>query len=1165
MKNTGVLKRIVSMALLAVMMLSLLPVATAETAAAAERYGYIVINNDSKDRRVNLRPKPGSTDYLDKLDEWLVVQIYSTSTSGGKTWYRASKPGVKQYGYIQGDFVQEMTAEEIAAWAAGTSPYFGKPVEVTATPTVSPTPGPDATEPVLPEAGEPMGYVVLILDKVNVYAAPGGAVLTASDADKLAVNQILVYYNVVVNVGGYNWAQVVYGDGKIGYIRSDCYAFSDMDGNVVTQTAPGAATTTNPPSTVPDIPEGAYGVTNTDKVMFRKTMSTSGDYWARLPWGWRVNVLSAQIKGGILWYKVQGGTPNNPDRTYTGYIHGSYLNVFNPNAPTATPTGSVSQATYGLILTDGANLRATPGGTSLGALQQGTVVNVFTVPGATTEMDYYYIGVPWNNEQGYLYGYISASYMRVLGAEELAGVGPLPAAPTASPSPSPTPSMTGSGYIRLILDKVNIRKEPSGTSLTPKDQDKLRVNTVLAYFEGPVYNGGYNWVKVTYGKLTGYIRSDCYEFCDKDGNPVTVQPTDAPTQAPGVTGQTYIRLTMNNVNLRVAPWDESIVQLSKGTVLPYTDIRVAESDGTRWYHVYSSTVGGYGYILSTMAVTCDAFGNEVTAPTVQPGATTTPAPGGTQPGNTGYTGYIATNIKNVFVRTAPFVGAESMGQIKDKGTVLPLSGVAVYNSPYTWYPVRLSDGTYGYIRGDCAFELAQWQLDEYNKTGTVPSPTPGPATPKPGNSDYVRVTGNGKLNVRETPSTKAEQRGQYSPGDIVRFYEKKTVGNVTWYRVAAPKGGYGWIHGGYCYVLTNAEYEETKPTVAPTAVPTAMPDPSTFSDVAFTNTDRVKIRAQASMSGKELTMVYDEGTQLTYLGNYTAPTASNPYYWFNVRYQNISGWMRGEYIRILTKAEKQAYELTGNPDSPPEASYTTLRPGDRNDEVTRLQQKLVEKGYLTQANVTGVYDSATEEAVRKFQKDNSLSVDGVAGEQTQHKLYNTVPQGTYTDGSVTPTIFPVERVDWYTGDIQQVWSVGTVAIITDVRTGISFRAQRLYGGSHADCEPLTTADTDAYCRIYGTSTAQEIADRDSEMQNWRRRPLWVTIGNRTFAASLYGVPHNFDGDRIPDNNFPGQFCVHFVNSRTHAGDRVDYDSSVNGNYGHQHAIQDAYDAYWSAQ
>jgi hypothetical protein len=64
--------------------------------------------------------------------------------------------------------------------------------------------------------------------------------------------------------------------------------------------------------------------------------------------------------------------------------------------------------------------------------------------------------------------------------------------------------------------------------------------------------------------------------------------------------------------------------------------------------------------------------------------------------------------------------------------------------------------------------------------------------------------------------------------------------------------------------------------------------------------------------------------------------------------------------------------------------------------------------------------------------------------------------------------------------------------------------------------------------------------------------LWVTIGGRTFAASLYGVPHNYPaGDTIPDNDFSGQFCVHFVNSKIHSSGKVDAE--------HQAAIQYAYD------
>lgn len=58
---------------------------------------------------------------------------------------------------------------------------------------------------------------------------------------------------------------------------------------------------------------------------------------------------------------------------------------------------------------------------------------------------------------------------------------------------------------------------------------------------------------------------------------------------------------------------------------------------------------------------------------------------------------------------------------------------------------------------------------------------------------------------------------------------------------------------------------------------------------------------------------------------------------------------------------------------------------------------------------------------------------------------------------------------------------------------------------------------------------------------------------------MYGVPHNYPaGDTILDNDFYGQFCIHFVNSKTHGSGIVDVGNSKNGWYGHQDAIMDAY-------
>ena len=184
----------------------------------------------------------------------------------------------------------------------------------------------------------------------------------------------------------------------------------------------------------------------------------------------------------------------------------------------------------------------------------------------------------------------------------------------------------------------------------------------------------------------------------------------------------------------------------------------------------------------------------------------------------------------------------------------------------------------------------------------------------------------------------------------------------------------------------------------------------------------------------------------------------------------------------------------------------------------------------------GTCNEATRQAVRTFQADHGLTVDGVAGQLTLAALYGTVAYDS--------TLYPVEKVTWSVAN--KVWARGTVAMITDVQTGLSFASKRYAGGSHADVEPLTAADTAIMCRIYGVEASQDIAEQNL----YQRRPLWVTISGRTLAASMYGVPHNPGGDTLPDNDYTGQFCVHFVNSKVHRTQKVDS--------AHQKAIQYAY-------
>ena len=59
-----------------------------------------------------------------------------------------------------------------------------------------------------------------------------------------------------------------------------------------------------------------------------------------------------------------------------------------------------------------------------------------------------------------------------------------------------------------------------------------------------------------------------------------------------------------------------------------------------------------------------------------------------------------------------------------------------------------------------------------------------------------------------------------------------------------------------------------------------------------------------------------------------------------------------------------------------------LRPGDRGEEVTRIQEKLIELEFL-QGEATGIFDEATEEAVRFFQRANGLLVTGMVDNVTR--------------------------------------------------------------------------------------------------------------------------------------------------------------------------------------
>ena len=242
---------------------------------------------------------------------------------------------------------------------------------------------------------------------------------------------------------------------------------------------------------------------------------------------------------------------------------------------------------------------------------------------------------------------------------------------------------------------------------------------------------------------------------------------------------------------------------------------------------------------------------------------------------------------------------------------------------------------------------------------------------------------------------------------------------------------------------------------------------------------------------------------------------------YNLTADGVAG---SETLKKLDSAYKNADSNTSTDDD-------SLRKGATGTAVKTLQTNLKKLGFYT-AYVDGSFGATTESAVKAFQRKYGLTADGVAGSATLKKIGSVVASAS--SGKIT-----TERLDWFNGG-KYVIPNGAVFQIKDVSTGLIFSARRQSGGNHMDAEPLTAEDTAILKKINGGTFS------------WRRRAVLVKYNGHVYAASIYSEPHGTN--TILDNNFDGQFCLHFYGSKTHGTDRVDAD--------HQKCVEQAMKATW---
>lgn len=197
-----------------------------------------------------------------------------------------------------------------------------------------------------------------------------------------------------------------------------------------------------------------------------------------------------------------------------------------------------------------------------------------------------------------------------------------------------------------------------------------------------------------------------------------------------------------------------------------------------------------------------------------------------------------------------------------------------------------------------------------------------------------------------------------------------------------------------------------------------------------------------------------------------------------------------------------------------ETRETLSQLGSRGQEVRQIQQKLRQLG-LYSGSVDGVYGTATQKAVRQFQKNCGIAADGIAGPKTL--LYLGLGSGgsSSAGGYSSSDVYLLARIigaeargESYTGQV----AVGAVVLnrvrhssFPDTIAGVVYQSGAFSAvrDSNWNVAPNDTAKKAARDAINGwdpTGGAIYYYNPAKTSNRWiRTRPVITTIGRHVFC------------------------------------------------------------------
>ena len=376
---------------------------------------------------------------------------------------------------------------------------------------------------------------------------------------------------------------------------------------------------------------------------------------------------------------------------------------------------------------------------------------------------------------------------------------------------------------------------------------------------------------------------------------------------------------------------------------------------------------------------------------------------------------------------------------------------------------------------------------------------------------YGKITKD-NVYLRSSYSTSSSAKASLSSGKLVRITKTYTVGGVKWYYITVNIGSYtynGYVRSDMMTTISEAEYNKEGGDSDNSAG-----DQETIGMIKVTG-NNVSLRYQPSTSANRV------GTANIGDCFYYVDTVDG---WFQTK---AGYWITKEYAKVMTDAEVEAYIKNNGGSGNTGSSYTL---GSTGSMVSYIQTALTALEYYGR-EITGHYGRYTKDAVRAFQRDNNLTADGVCGAATLAAIQKAYSGSSSATTTYNDTFYDLNN--WFT-DKARMNALGLKrdahCKMTDLRTGKSLNIYIQSTGNHADVEPLTAADTTTLCEIYGVSSANKIG--------WEARPILITVDKYQFICSIYGEAHG--AEVIKDNNYSGQFCLHFTGSKTHnSGETLD--------------------------